>query len=108
VLLSRDLGDSRGNDEIHNIVGRFGKQVVNANGLKLRDFATYNYMKIINSFYKHKNVRTYTLSAHNFSTVIDYFIANRKLLELFLDVRIYRGSDIGSDQFLTLAELRFP
>jgi len=43
--------------------------------LKIRDFATYN-MKMINSFYEHKNIQTYTWSACNCNTVIDYFIAN--------------------------------
>jgi len=46
--------------EIHNIVGSFGKPVTNTKGLKLRDFATYNSMKIMNSFSKHKNIHTYT------------------------------------------------
>jgi hypothetical protein len=33
------------------------------------------------------------------------FYANRKISELFLDVRVYRGSGICSDQFLILAKL---
>jgi len=33
------------------------------------------------------------------------FYANRKISELFLEVRVYRGSDICSDHFLILAEL---
>jgi hypothetical protein len=97
-----------GNAEIRNTVGKFGEPVTNTNGLKLRDFATYSNMKIMNSLYKHKNIHTYTWSARNSTSVIDYFIANRKLSELFLDVRVYRSSDIGSDHFLTLAKLRFP
>jgi len=59
-------------------------------------------MKVKNSFYKKYS------NTHGQFAVIDIFIANRKLSELFLDVRVYRGSDIGSDHFLTLAELRFP
>ena len=55
------------------------------------------------SFYKHKNIHTYTWSAHNCETVIDSFIVNRKLSQLFLDVRVYRGSDVGLDHFFTLA-----
>ena len=35
-------------------------------------------------------------------------MANKKLSELFLDVRVHRDSDIGSECFLTLATLRFP
>lgn len=47
-------------------------------------------------------------SAHNSKTVVDYFIPNRKLSELFLDVRVYRGGGTGSDHFLTFAKFRFP
>jgi len=76
--------------------------------LKLRDFATYDNMKIMISFYKHKNIQICTWSARNSKAVIDYFIAKRKLSELSPDLRDYLRSDIGSDHFLTLAKLRFP
>jgi len=79
MLLSGDLNANIGNDEIHNIVRRLGEQVINTDGLKLKDFASNNNMKIINSFYKYKNVRAYTRTARNFITVIDYFSANRRL-----------------------------
>jgi hypothetical protein len=39
---------------------------------------------------------------------MDYIIANRKLSELFLDMRVQKGSDLGLDHFLTLVKLRFP
>jgi hypothetical protein len=47
-----------GNDEIHNIVRTFGEKVINTDGLKLRDFATNNNMKIINSFHNKMYVHT--------------------------------------------------
>lgn len=72
ILLSRDLNARIGNAEIHNIVGSFGELVTNTNGLKQRDFATYNN---INSFYKHNTIRTHTWSARNFNIIIDYLIA---------------------------------
>jgi hypothetical protein len=55
------------NAEIHNTVGCFGEPVKNANALKLRDFATHNNIKIINSFYtqKYTYIHTYTWPAHN-------------------------------------------
>ena len=37
----------------------------------------------------------------------DYCIACRKLSELCLEMRVCRGSDIGSGHLLTLAKLRF-
>jgi hypothetical protein len=49
----------------------------------------------------------YTWSARSSNIIVDYFIAKRKLSELFLDVRFYRVNDIGSDHYLTLAKLRF-
>lgn len=60
VWLSGKLNARIVKPEIHNIVGSFGKPVTNTKGLKLRDFATYNSMKIMNSFSKHKNIHTYT------------------------------------------------
>jgi len=55
----------------------------------------------------HTHTHISALSAHNSKTVLDYFIPNRKLSELFLDVRVYRGGGTGSDHFLTFAKLRF-
>jgi hypothetical protein len=43
-----------------------------------------------------------------FKTIIEHFTANMKLPEIFLDIRVYRGSYIVSDQFLTSDKLRFP
>jgi hypothetical protein len=63
---------------------------------------------MMNSFYEHKNIQTYTWSACNCKTVIACFIANWRLSNLFLYERIYRGSYTGSDHFLVLAKLRFP
>jgi len=59
MLLSENLNACIGNDEIHNVARRFGEQVINTSGLKLRDFATNNSMKKINSFYKQINLRAY-------------------------------------------------
>jgi hypothetical protein len=73
-----------------------------------RERERHNNTKIITSFYIHKNIHIYTRSARNSKTVNDHLIANSKLTKLFLDVTLYRLSDTGSDQLLTLAKLRFP
>jgi len=75
-----------GNAENYNIVESFGEPVISTVGLKQRDFATCNNIKIVNSYYQHKNVHTYPWSANNSRTFRDYFVANRKLSELFLDM----------------------
>ena len=50
ILLSGDLNASRTNAEVYSIVGSFAEPVTNTSGLKLRDFATYNNIKIMNLF----------------------------------------------------------
>jgi hypothetical protein len=100
ILLAGGLNARRGNAEIHNIVGNSGEPVTNTSGWKLTDCATFNNMKITNSFHKHKNIHSYTWSARNSKTFIHYTIANRKLSQPFLDTRVYRGSDTVSDQIL--------
>jgi len=55
-------------------------------------------MKIMNSLYKHKSIHKYKWSALNSKTFINCFIPKRKLSEVFLDLRFYRGSDIGSER----------
>jgi len=45
---------------MHNTVASFGESETNNHRVKIRDFATYNNMKIMNSFYEHKNIQTYT------------------------------------------------
>jgi hypothetical protein len=42
-----------------------------------------------------------------FQRAIDYFIANRQLSELFLGMGVYRGIDMGADQFFSMTKLRF-
>jgi len=59
ILLPGDLKASRGNTEVYSIVGSFVEPVTSTNGLKLRDFATHNNIKITNSFYSHPNMRTH-------------------------------------------------
>jgi hypothetical protein len=54
-----------------------------------------------------QNIYTYIRSALSSETVTDYFIVNRKLSQIFLDVRVYRGSDVGSNSILTLHDTDF-
>jgi endonuclease/exonuclease/phosphatase family metal-dependent hydrolase len=62
----------------------------------------------MNIFFNHKNIHKYTWSSKNSKLIIDYFIANEKGSQLFLDVRTYRGCEIGSDHYLIQAKLRIP
>jgi hypothetical protein len=43
-----------------------------------------------------------------FQRATDYFIANWKLSQLFLGMRVDRGSDIGADQIFSMNKLSCP
>jgi len=60
-------------------------------------------MKIMSSIYKQK-IYIHKVSSQ-FQSSYRLFYANRKISELILDVRVYRGNYICSDHFLILAKL---
>ena len=49
-----DLNARVRNRSIPNIIGTFGEQTCNVNGNLLRDFPTYNRLKITNTFFRKK------------------------------------------------------
>lgn len=51
VLVMGDLNARIGNIPINKVEGTFGEYVCNDNGKMLRDFATFNNLKITNSFF---------------------------------------------------------
>jgi histidinol phosphatase-like PHP family hydrolase len=76
--------------------------------MRLIDFVVYNNLRFMNTFFNHKNIHKYTWSARNSKSMIDYFIANEKISKLFLDIKIYRGCETGSDHYLIQTQLRIP
>jgi hypothetical protein len=73
---------------------------VNRNRQTLREFASFNDLKIANTFFRKKEIHKYIWSARGSKTIIDYIIVNRRLKNLVQDIKIFRGSDVGSDHFL--------
>jgi hypothetical protein len=63
-------------------------------------------MKIMNSWLQHKDSHKYTWSARGQRSIIDYVICNKKLSEMVLDTRVYRGPEIESDHYLVIAPTR--
>ncbi|XP_022204516.1 craniofacial development protein 2-like [Nilaparvata lugens] len=57
VIVAGDLNARVGNQPIPQVVGTFGEYHLNENGRQLRDFCTYNELKITNTFFRKK---TYT------------------------------------------------
>jgi hypothetical protein len=63
ILMMGDLNARTGNTKVMKIIGTNGEPTVNSNGRKLTDFCIYNNMRIMNSFFKHKNTHKFTWCA---------------------------------------------
>jgi hypothetical protein len=58
IILAGDFNGRIGNQPIPECIGTYGEQVMNYNGAALRDFCAFNKLKITNSFYRHKDIRS--------------------------------------------------
>ena len=73
----------------------------------MRDFCTFNKLKITNSFYRHKDIHKFTWEARGTKSVIDYIIINDRLKSNIEDTRVFRGSEIDSDHKLVESKFKF-
>ena len=78
-ILAGDFNGRIGKHPIPECVGIYGEQVTKHNGAALRDFCTFNKLKITNSFYRQTNIHKYTWEARGTKSVIDYIIINDRL-----------------------------
>jgi hypothetical protein len=59
-MLTGDMNTTGGNNTVANIVGTNGEATLNNNGRKLIDFCTFNNLKIMNTFIRHKEIHKFT------------------------------------------------
>jgi len=97
-----------GNNKVTNIVGTNGAATLNRNSRKLIDFCTFNNLKIINTFFKQKEIHKFTWEARGHKSIIDYFITIMKNSKVIQDFRVYRSNKIDSDHYLLWAKANFP
>jgi hypothetical protein len=91
-----DLNVRVGKNKTMKTIGRNGKPTINNNGRKLTDFCAYQDTRIMNSFFKHKDIHKYTWCTQGTKSIIDYAIANEMTAEL------------NMDHFLLCMKLQFP
>ena len=87
IMLIGNVKAKVGNNEVTNIVGTNGEVALNNNGKKLIDFCIFNNLKIMNTFFKHKECHKFTWEARRHKSIIDYFIINMKTLMVIQDIR---------------------
>lgn len=107
-MLIGDVNARVGNNRVANVVGTNGETTLNNNGRKLIDFCTFNNLKIMNTFFKYKEIYKFTWEARGHKSIIDYFITNMKTSKVIQDIRVYRSNEIDSDHYLLCAKVNFP
>jgi hypothetical protein len=88
LCVAGDMNARVGNKQLYFVLGTNGESTVNQNGRQLIEFATYNELRIINTFFKHKNIHKFTWSARNSRSVIDYVLVNKKTATLVKDTHV--------------------
>jgi hypothetical protein len=66
----------------------------------LKDFYLFNKLKIMNTFFRHKNIHKFILKSEGTISRIDYIIINGKL-KTIRDTRVFRASEIDTDHYET-------
>jgi len=108
-MLIEDMNARVGNNKVTIIVGANGEATLNNISNKLIDFfCTCNNLKIMNTFFKHKEIHKFTLEARGHKSIIDYFITNIKTSKAIQDIRVYRSTELDTDHYLLCAKVNFP
>jgi len=89
IMLTGDMNARAENNRVANIVGTNGEATLNSNSRKLIDFCTFNNLKIMNTFFKHKEIHKFTWEARGYKSINDYFITNMKTSTVIQDIRVY-------------------
>ena len=97
------VGSDNGGYE--SVMGRHGLGEVNENGARLISFCAANNLVIGGTLFQHKDIHKYTWTSpdgkhHN---QIDHIMISKERRKSMLDVRTWRGADIGSDHQLVTA-----
>lgn len=58
VVIAEDLSARVSNQAIENVIGLFGEEHINRNGVKLQEFGNINKFRIVNSFFFRKRMLT--------------------------------------------------
>ena len=84
-----------------------GIGTINENGELFADFCGLNNMIIGGTIFAHKDIHKYTWISPDRKTKnqIDHITINKKWRTSLLDVRAYRGADVGSDHMLVVSTI---
>lgn len=110
IIILGNLNSRTGKKQHNKVIGQYGEDFVNDNGMRLITLCEQNEMKITNGYYfQHRDVYkyTWTQNTRGLKSIIDYTIVRQTSKIKVQDVRVYRGGTCGSDHNLLKANITF-
>ena len=89
IVVAGDYYAKVGNIHIDGIFGTNGEITTKSNGQKLKEFASVNELKIMNTVFGHKEIHKMKWSARGYRSIVDYILTNKKLSPLVNDTFSY-------------------
>jgi hypothetical protein len=108
VVAAGDLNARTGNLTVPELIGHNGEIKLNGNGKCLRDWCTFNNLRITNTFFNHKDIHKYTWEARGTKSIIDHIIANEKIWPKVMEIRVYRRAEIDTDHYFLISKIKIP
>ena len=102
LLAPRDADTWKG------VIGKHGVTGVNENGRYLLQLCCSDGLRIMNTFFQHREVHKYTWYRPSMDqkSLIDFCIVSSDLFSDVLDVRVKRGAELSTDHHLVVCFLR--
>ena len=97
IILLDDFNAHVGTDNMtwNGVIGKHGDPHTNVNGKGLLQFCATNGLCIMNTFFQHKRIHTYTWYRNSLGrrSLIDFVIVSADLFPFVSDVRVEKGDD---------------
>ena len=112
VILAGDFNAQIGPERqgFEHLIGPYGAAMAtNENGTRLLTLCAAHGLAVENTYFSHKRIHKATWKAPGPQGVrneIDYICVSKRWRSSVLDVRSFRGADIGTDHFLLIASCR--
>ena len=111
TVLMGDFNAHIGNDNEtwKSVIGRHGVAGLNENGRYLLQLCCSNGLRIMNTFFQHRDAHKYTWYRPSLGqkSLINFCIVSEDLFSDVLDVRVKRGAELSTDHHLVVCSLRF-